>query len=164
MPNTRPGARSLFPSHNRLVAVIEAPPPVSAWEQALRQFGARLFEAAPGLVTWVLLGAPAWIPIIFHSSGALFVAVVVLLFDTYWVVRQTVEQMADHVEKLPQGTRIMVLGPVVKGRKGEYRSLIDDVRKSGFVRVRVDGSMYEIGEPIPMDKNKKHDVQVVVDR
>ena len=80
------------------------------------------------------------------------------------VRRQTVEQMADHVEKLPKGTRIMVLGPVVKGRKGEYRSLIDDVRKSGFVRVRVDGSLYEIGESIPMDKNKKHDVQVVVDR
>ena len=80
------------------------------------------------------------------------------------VRRQTVEQMADHVEKLPKGTRIMVLGPVVKGRKGEYRSLIEDVRKSGFVRVRVDGSLYEIGEPIPMDKNKKHDVQVVVDR
>ncbi|HEY3086171.1 MAG TPA: excinuclease ABC subunit UvrA [Candidatus Dormibacteraeota bacterium] len=80
------------------------------------------------------------------------------------VRRQTVEQMADHVEKLPKGTRIMVLGPVVKGRKGEYRALIDDVRKSGFVRVRVDGSLYEIGEQIPMDKNKKHDVQVVVDR
>src|SRR5579864_4137202 len=80
------------------------------------------------------------------------------------VRRQTVDQMADHVEKLPKGTRIMVLGPVVKGRKGEYRSLIDDIRKSGFVRVRVDGSLYEIGEQIPMDKNKKHDVQVVVDR
>ncbi|HEV2217019.1 MAG TPA: excinuclease ABC subunit UvrA [Candidatus Dormibacteraeota bacterium] len=80
------------------------------------------------------------------------------------VRRQTVDQMADQVEKLPKGTRIMVLGPVVKGRKGEYRSLIDDVRKSGFVRVRVDGSLYEIGEKIPMDKNKKHDVDVVVDR
>ncbi|HEY6875073.1 MAG TPA: excinuclease ABC subunit UvrA [Candidatus Dormibacteraeota bacterium] len=80
------------------------------------------------------------------------------------VRRQTVDQMADQVEKLPKGTRIMVLGPVVKGRKGEYRSLIDDVRKSGFVRVRVDGSLYEIGETIPMDKNKKHDVEVVVDR
>jgi excinuclease ABC subunit A len=80
------------------------------------------------------------------------------------VRRQTVDQMADHVEKLPKGTRVMVLGPVVKGRKGEYRSLIDDIRKSGFVRVRVDGSLYEIGESIPMDKNKKHDVQVVVDR
>src|SRR5881296_4745376 len=80
------------------------------------------------------------------------------------VRRQTVEQMADHVEKLPKGMRVMVLGPVVKGRKGEYRSLIEDVRKSGFVRVRVDGSLYEIGGQTPMDKNKKHDVQVVVDR
>src|ERR1700674_376596 len=80
------------------------------------------------------------------------------------VRRQTVDQMADHVEKLPRGTRIMALGPVVKGRKGESRSLIEDVRKSGFVRVRVDGSLYEIGEQIPMDKNKKHDIQVVVDR
>jgi len=69
------------------VAVIEAQPPAPAWEQALHQFGARLFEAAPGLLTWVLLLAPAWIPIIFHSSGALFVAIVVLIFDTYWVIR-----------------------------------------------------------------------------
>src|SRR6202162_4239121 len=80
------------------------------------------------------------------------------------VRRQTVDQMADHVEKLPKGKRLMVLGPIVKGRKGEYRSLIEDVRKSGFVRVRVDGSLYEIGEQIPLDKNKKHDIQVVVDR
>jgi excinuclease ABC subunit A len=80
------------------------------------------------------------------------------------VRRQTVDQMADHVEKLEKGTRVMVLGPVIKGRKGEYRSLIEDVRKSGFVRVRVDGSLYELGETIPLDKNKKHDIQVVVDR
>jgi len=80
------------------------------------------------------------------------------------VRRQTVDQMADQVEKLPKGTRLMVLGPIVKGRKGEYRSLIEDVRKSGFVRVRVDGSLYELGEQIPLDKNKKHDIQVVVDR
>ena len=80
------------------------------------------------------------------------------------VRRQTVDQMADHVEKLPAGTRVMVLGPVVKGRKGEYRSLIEDVRKSGFVRVRVDGSLYELGEKIPLDKNKKHNIEVVVDR
>src|SRR5713226_1785537 len=79
-------------------------------------------------------------------------------------IDQTGEQMADRVEKLPKAMRVMVLGPVVKGRKGEYRSLIDDVRKSGFVRVRVDGSLYEIGEKIPMDKNKKHDIEVVVDR
>jgi excinuclease ABC subunit A len=80
------------------------------------------------------------------------------------VRRQTVDQMADQVEKLPKGTRVMVLGPIVKGRKGEYRSLIEDVRKSGFVRARVDGSLYELGEQIPLDKNKKHDIQVVVDR
>src|SRR3984893_566347 len=80
------------------------------------------------------------------------------------VRRQTVDQMADHVEKLPKGTRVMVLGPVVKGRKGEYRSLIEDVRKSGFVRVRVDGSLYELGEQIPLDRNKKHSIEVVVDR
>jgi excinuclease ABC subunit A len=80
------------------------------------------------------------------------------------VRRQTVDQMADHVEKLDKGMRVMVLGPVVKGRKGEYRSLIEDVRKSGFVRVRVDGSLYELGEKIPLDKNKKHDIEVVVDR
>ena len=80
------------------------------------------------------------------------------------VQRQTVDQMADHVEKLPKGMKILVLGPIVKGRKGEYRSLIDDVRKSGFVRVRVDGSLYELTEQIPLDKNKKHDIQVVVDR
>src|SRR5487761_808137 len=80
------------------------------------------------------------------------------------VQRQTVDQMADHVEKLPKGTKIMVLGPIVKGRKGEYRSLIEDVRKSGFVRVRVDGSLYDLTEQIPLDKNKKHDIQVVVDR
>src|SRR4030081_2254364 len=80
------------------------------------------------------------------------------------VRRQTVEQMADQVAKRPKGTRIMVLGPVVKGRKGEYKSLIEDVRKSGFVRVRVDGSLYELTEKIPLDKNKKHNIEVVVDR
>jgi excinuclease ABC subunit A len=80
------------------------------------------------------------------------------------VRRQTVDQMSDHVEKLPKGTKIMVLGPIVKGRKGEYRSLIEDVRKSGFVRVRVDGSLYDLTEQIPLDRNKKHDIQVVVDR
>src|SRR5438105_12350602 len=87
MLHTRLAGRSLFPSHNRFMAVIEAQSPAPAWEQALRQFGARLFEAGPGLFTWVLLLAPAWIPIIFHSSGALFVAIVVLIFDAYWVVR-----------------------------------------------------------------------------
>src|SRR2546426_8259603 len=65
-----------------------APPPVApAWERALRQFGARSFEAAPGAFTWIMLFAPAWIPIVFKLPGAIFVAVVVLIFDAYWVLR-----------------------------------------------------------------------------
>jgi hypothetical protein len=69
------------------MASVQAERQGSALEVALRQFGARLFEAAPGLVTWILLLAPAWIPIIFQSPGALAVAAVVLLFDIYWLVR-----------------------------------------------------------------------------
>jgi hypothetical protein len=70
------------------VAVVEAEQPLPpVWEQAARQFGARLFEASPGLLTWILLLAPAWIPIVFHSAGALFVASGVLLFDAYWLLR-----------------------------------------------------------------------------
>src|SRR5260370_12334915 len=86
MRNTRLAGRFLFPAHNRSVAVIEAPPPAPVWEQALRQFGARFFEAAPGGLTWVLLTAPAWIPIVFKLPGAIFVAWAVLLFDVYWLV------------------------------------------------------------------------------
>ena len=69
------------------MAVIEAPPPAPVWEQALRQFGARFLEAAPGAVTWILLGAPAWIPIVFGLPGAVTVACAVLVFDAYWVIR-----------------------------------------------------------------------------
>jgi hypothetical protein len=69
------------------VATVPAARPASAFGLALRQFGDRLFEAAPGLTTWVLLLAPAWIPIVFHSSGALFVAGVVLVYDIYWLIR-----------------------------------------------------------------------------
>ncbi|MGH7903231.1 MAG: excinuclease ABC subunit UvrA [Candidatus Dormibacteraceae bacterium] len=80
------------------------------------------------------------------------------------ITKQTVEQMADQVERMPAGTRLMVLGPVIRGRKGEYRQLLEDVRRSGFVRVRVDGQLYELGEDIPLEKNRKHDIEVVVDR
>ncbi|HEV2953360.1 MAG TPA: excinuclease ABC subunit UvrA, partial [Candidatus Dormibacteraeota bacterium] len=80
------------------------------------------------------------------------------------IAKQTVEQMADQVEKMPVGHRLMILGPVVRGRKGEYLSLLEDIRRSGFARVRVDGQMYELGEAIPLEKNKKHDIEVVVDR
>src|SRR5207237_6942896 len=70
-----------------LVAVITAERQISVPEEALRQFGARLFEAAPGLVTWILLLAPAWIPIVFPWPGAFAVAGAVLLFDIYWLIR-----------------------------------------------------------------------------
>ena len=80
------------------------------------------------------------------------------------ITKQTTDQIADQVEKMAPGTRLLVLGPMVRGRKGEYHSLLDDVRKSGFVRVRVDGQIYELSEEIPLEKNKKHDIEVVVDR
>ncbi|MGH7776276.1 MAG: excinuclease ABC subunit UvrA, partial [Candidatus Dormibacterales bacterium] len=80
------------------------------------------------------------------------------------IAKQTVEQMADQVSRMPAGTRLMVMGPVVRGRKGEYRQLLEEVRRSGFVRVRVDGQIYELGEDVPLEKNKKHDIEVVVDR
>jgi excinuclease ABC subunit A len=80
------------------------------------------------------------------------------------IAKQTVDQMADQVEKMPDGTRLMLLGPVVRGRKGEYLSLLEDFRKGGFVRVRVDGQIYTLDETIPLEKNKKHDIEVVVDR
>ncbi len=80
------------------------------------------------------------------------------------ISKQTVDQMADRVEQMPAGTRLMVLGPIIRGRKGEYHQLLEDVRRQGFVRVRVDGHTYELGEEIPIEKNKKHDIEVVVDR
>src|SRR2546428_3567143 len=69
------------------MSVAAAPPVAPAWERALRQFGARSFEAAPGAFTWIMLFAPAWIPIVFKLPGAIFVAIVVLIFDAYWVLR-----------------------------------------------------------------------------
>jgi len=80
------------------------------------------------------------------------------------IARQSREQIVDRVLALPGEARIQVLGPIVRGRKGEYRQLFDDLRRQGFVRVRVDGSVYDLSEEIPLDKNKKHTVEVVVDR
>ena len=78
--------------------------------------------------------------------------------------QQTVDQIVDQVLKLPEGTRIQLLAPIVRGRKGEYAKELEGARRSGYVRVRVDGSMYELSEKIPMDKNKKHNIEIVVDR
>jgi excinuclease ABC subunit A len=80
------------------------------------------------------------------------------------IQKQTVEQMADQVERMPARTRLLILGPVVRGRKGEYERLLEDIRKQGFSRVRVDGTAYELGEKIPLERYKKHDIEVVVDR
>ncbi|WP_163648114.1 excinuclease ABC subunit UvrA [Modicisalibacter sp. 'Wilcox'] len=77
---------------------------------------------------------------------------------------QTVSQMVDQVLALPEGSRLMLLAPVVKGRKGEHQQLISELRAQGFVRVMVDGQVCEFDEIPPLDKNKKHDISVVVDR
>ena len=72
--------------------------------------------------------------------------------------------MVDAVMKLPERTRIQILAPVVRGRKGEHQKLFEKAKKSGYVRVIVDGNMYELSEEIPMDKNIKHNIDIVVDR
>lgn len=80
------------------------------------------------------------------------------------ISRQSVDQMVDEVMKLPERTRFMVLAPVIRGRKGEHVKLLEKAKKSGFVRVIVDGSQYELSEEIKLDKNKKHNIDIVVDR
>lgn len=77
---------------------------------------------------------------------------------------QTVDQMVDRVMKLKEGSRIQILSPIVRGRKGEYQKLIEDIKKSGYVRVRIDGILYDLGEEIKLEKNKKHTIEVVIDR
>lgn len=80
------------------------------------------------------------------------------------IKKQTVDQMVDRIMELPERTKIQLLAPVVRGRKGEHVKLFAQIKKSGYVRVRVDGNMYELSEEIQLDKNKKHDIEVVVDR
>ena len=78
--------------------------------------------------------------------------------------RQTVDQIIDRILKLENGTRFMVLAPMVKGKKGMHEKIFEEARKSGYVRVRVDGSLYELSEEIKLDKNIKHTVEIVIDR
>jgi excinuclease ABC subunit A len=80
------------------------------------------------------------------------------------VSRQTVQQIVDAVLNLPEGSRILLLAPLVTGRKGEYKSVFEEMRRSGYVRVRVDGKIYDLSEEIELDKQKKHTIEVVVDR
>ena len=80
------------------------------------------------------------------------------------IKKQTVDQMVDQIMKLPEKTRIQLLAPVVRGRKGTHAKLLEQARKSGYVRVQVDGSLYELSEEIKLDKNIKHNIEIVVDR
>ena len=80
------------------------------------------------------------------------------------IQQQTVDQIIDQVLALPEATRIQVLAPVIRGKKGEHAKIFEDARKSGYVRCRVDGSLYELTEEIKLDKNKKHSIEIVVDR
>ena len=80
------------------------------------------------------------------------------------IARQSVDQMVDQIMALPEGTRIQLLAPVVRGRKGEHAKVFERAKRSGYVRVRVDGSLYELSEEIKLDKNIKHNIEVVVDR
>ncbi|MBU0711029.1 excinuclease ABC subunit UvrA [bacterium] len=80
------------------------------------------------------------------------------------IQRQTPQQIVDAILNFPEDTRIMVMAPLVRGRKGEYREIFKEVRREGFVRVRVDGKIFDIDQPIKIDKNKKHNIEVVVDR
>ena len=78
--------------------------------------------------------------------------------------QQTIDQIIDQIMDLPEGSRIQVLSPVVRARKGEYAKVFEDARKSGYVRARVDNILYELTEEIKLDKNKKHNIEIVVDR
>ena len=80
------------------------------------------------------------------------------------IEKQSIDQIVDNVMKIKEGTRIQILAPVVRGRKGEYTKLFEDLQKDGFARVRVDGEVYDLSDEIKLDKNKKHEIEVVVDR
>ena len=80
------------------------------------------------------------------------------------IKKQTVDQMVDHIMSLPERTRIQLLAPVVRGRKGTHAKLLDHAKRSGYVRVQIDGSLYELSEEIKLDKNVKHNIEIIVDR
>ena len=80
------------------------------------------------------------------------------------IKQQTIDQIIDQVMELPEATRVQILAPVVRARKGEHQKVFEDARRSGYVRVRADGNIYDLSEEIKLDKNKKHNVEVIVDR
>ena len=80
------------------------------------------------------------------------------------IAQQTVEQIVDQILALPEGTRIQILAPVVRGRKGEHKKVVEGIAKDGFIRIRVDGELREVTDDLNLDKNKKHSIEIVVDR
>ena len=80
------------------------------------------------------------------------------------ISRQTVDQMVDQIMKLEPGSRIQILAPVVRGRKGEHVKVFERAKKSGYVRVRVDGNLYDLSDDIKLEKNLKHNIEIVIDR
>lgn len=80
------------------------------------------------------------------------------------IKKQTVDQMVDEIMKLPEGSKIQLLSPVVRGRKGEHVKVFEQAKKSGYVRVMVDGHLYELSEEIKLEKNKKHNIEIIIDR
>jgi len=80
------------------------------------------------------------------------------------VARQSAQEIVDAVEALPEGSRLLILSPLVRGRKGTHQAVLDEIRKAGFVRARVDGQVYSLEDEIQMDRYKIHTVEAVVDR
>ncbi len=80
------------------------------------------------------------------------------------IKKQSVDQMVDQIMALPEGSRVQLLAPVVRGRKGQHIKLLESAKRSGYVRVRIDGNLYDLSEEISLDKNKKHNIEIVVDR
>ena len=80
------------------------------------------------------------------------------------IQKQTIDQMVDRIMELPERTKIQLLAPVVRGRKGEHVKIIEQAKKAGYVRIRVDGNLYELSEEIKLEKNKKHNIEIIVDR
>ena len=80
------------------------------------------------------------------------------------IAGQTIQQIVDQLLLLPKGARLQVIAPLIRGRKGEYSALFDELRKKGYVRIRVDGEIQELDGEISLDKNKKHNIEVIIDR
>ena len=78
--------------------------------------------------------------------------------------QQTVDQIVDQLSSLPQRAKVQIMAPVVRGRKGEHGKIFDDARRSGYVRARVDGNLYDLSEEIKLEKNKKHSIEIIIDR